>query len=245
MWRLLDLPTQQIAMFKGIWEVHWFMLAHDPRACSPSQITCANKWGIIYSEEFIQTRGAQQQLDCLVQKAKSDTNDLLVSQITMGQWDDPAWHLARRGHLTANNFGSLLHAKRVTPSLLKRLLELYDVPRVKEVQWGVNNEAKAVKAFINLTGKTVQKTGIWLDGSGILGAFPGRIVDEDCFGGQVSLHRKEHDNRRGSECLPQFLLKENWKWPIWFKGRTCLLASGARGDAFFSQEVLLICCVDI
>ena len=40
---------------------------------------------IIYSEEFIQTRGAQQQLDCLVQKAKSDTNDLLVSQITMGQ----------------------------------------------------------------------------------------------------------------------------------------------------------------
>ena len=30
---------------KGIWEVHWFMLAYEPRACSPSQITCASNWG--------------------------------------------------------------------------------------------------------------------------------------------------------------------------------------------------------
>ena len=44
---------------------------------------------------------------------------------------------------------------------------------------GVNNEAEAVKAFINLTGKTVQETGLWLDGSGILGASPDGIVDED------------------------------------------------------------------
>lgn len=34
-----------ICTLKGIWEVHWFMLAHEPRACSPSQITCANNWG--------------------------------------------------------------------------------------------------------------------------------------------------------------------------------------------------------
>ena len=35
---------------------------------------------------------------------------------------------------------------------------------------GGKQRGKAVKAFTNLTGKTVQKTGIWLDGSGILGA---------------------------------------------------------------------------
>ena len=135
---------------------------------------------IIYSDEFIQTRGAQQQLDCLVRKAKiTEANVLLISQITVGQRDNPAWHLARRGRLTASNFGSVLHAKRVTPSLLKRLLGEYDLSRVKAVQWGVNNEAEAVKAFINLTGKTVQETGLWLDGSGILGASPDGIVDED------------------------------------------------------------------
>ena len=67
----------------------------------------------------------------------------------------------------------------MTPSLLKRLLGEYDLSRVKAVQWGVNNEAEAVKAFTNLTGKTIQETGLWLDGSGILGASPDGIVDED------------------------------------------------------------------
>ena len=90
---------------------------------------------IIYSEEFIQTRGTQQQLDCLVRKAKlTEADILLVSQITVGQRDNPTWHLARRGRLTASNFGSVLHAKRVTPSLLKRLLGEYDISRVKAVQ---------------------------------------------------------------------------------------------------------------
>ena len=97
----------------------------------------------------------------------------------MGQRDNPAWHLARRGRLTSSNFGSILHATRVTPSLLKWLLGEYDLSRVKAVQWGVNNEAEAVKAFTNLTGKTIQETGLWLDGSGILGASPDGIVDED------------------------------------------------------------------
>ena len=71
---------------------------------------------IIYSVEFMQTRGAQQQLDYLVRKAKiTDANVLLGNQITMGQRVNPAWHLARLGRLTASNFGSFLHAKRVTP----------------------------------------------------------------------------------------------------------------------------------
>ena len=135
---------------------------------------------IIYSEEFIQTRGYQQQLDCLVRKAKVNEGDVvLVSEVTVGQRDNPAWHLARRGRLTASNFGSVLQAKRVTPSLLKRLLGEYDLSRVKAVQWGVNNETEALKAFTNLTGKTVLETGIWLDTSGILGASPDGLVEED------------------------------------------------------------------
>jgi len=109
---------------------------------------------IIYSEGFIQTGGVQQQLDCLVHKAKiTQANVLIVSQITVGQRDNPAWHLARWGRLTGRNFGSVLQAKRVNPSLLKRLLGECDLSsRVKAVQWGVSNEAEAVKVFTNLTG---------------------------------------------------------------------------------------------
>ncbi|KAL9976556.1 hypothetical protein ACROYT_G013875 [Oculina patagonica] len=135
---------------------------------------------IILSEEFMQTRGSQQQLDCLVRNAKVQEHVvILVSKITVGQRDNPAWHLARKGRLTASNFGSVLQAKRVTPSLLKRLLGEYDLTRVKAVQWGLNNEEEALKAFTNLTGITVTETGLWLDGPGILGASPDGIVDED------------------------------------------------------------------
>ena len=77
------------------------------------------------------------------------------------------------------NFGSVLKAKRVTPSLVKRLLGEYDLSRVKAVQWGVNNEKEAIKAFTLKTGKIVNDTGIWFDSSGILGASPDGIVDDE------------------------------------------------------------------
>ena len=135
---------------------------------------------IIFSEEFLQTRGLQQQLDCLARQSRILEEDILkISRITVGQRDNPAWHLARRGCLTASNFGSVLKAKRVTPSLLKRLLGEYDLSRVKAVQWGVNNEEEAIKAFTLKTAKTVKETGIWFHSSDILGASPDRIVDHE------------------------------------------------------------------
>ena len=46
---------------------------------------------IIYTEEFIQTRGAQQQLDCLVRKANvTEADVLLASKTTVDQRDNPA-----------------------------------------------------------------------------------------------------------------------------------------------------------
>lgn len=67
----------------------------------------------------------------------------------------------------------------MTQSLLKRLLGEYDLSGVKGVQWDVNNEQEALKAFTVLTGKSVQETGIWLDASGILGASPDGIEDDE------------------------------------------------------------------
>ena len=134
---------------------------------------------IIFSEEFLKTRGLQEQLDCLVRRCRISSEDIVkISDLTVGQRDNPAWHLARKGRLTASNFGVVLKAKRVTPSLLKRLLGEYDLSRVKAVQWGVNNEEEAIKAFTSKTGKRVEDTGIWFHSSGILGASPDGIVDD-------------------------------------------------------------------
>lgn len=165
---------QEYGRFTGLC---WLM---SPEPATVSKLPIPTIEDIIYSEEFLEIQGSQQQIDCLVRQAKiPDECILKISDITIGQRNNPTWHLARRGRLTASNFGSVLKAKRVTPSLLKRLLGEYDLSGVKAVQWGVNNEQEALKAFTVLTGKTVQETGIWLDASGILGASPDGIVDDE------------------------------------------------------------------
>ena len=132
---------------------------------------------ITSSDEFVQAKGSQ---DCLIRRFKLDVHKIArISQLTVGQRENPVWHLARRGRLTASNFGSVLKAKRVTPSLVKRLLGEYDLSRVKAVQWGVNNEKEAIRAFTLKTEKIVKDTGIWFDSSGILGASPDGIVDDE------------------------------------------------------------------
>ena len=47
-----------------------------------------------------------------------------------------AFSQVRKGRLTANNSGTVINGKRVTPSLIKRLLGEYDISRVKAVAWG-------------------------------------------------------------------------------------------------------------
>ena len=168
---------EDLKQYGGFTGLCW-LLSSEPPAFNELPIPTIED--IIFSEEFPQTRGLQQQLDCLVRRSRILEEDILkISRITVGQRDNPAWHLARRGRLTASNFGSVLKAKRVTPSLLKRLLGEYDLSRVKAVQWGVNNEEEATKAFSLKTGKTVKETGIWFHSSGILGASPDGIVDHE------------------------------------------------------------------
>ena len=133
---------KQYGRFTGL----CWLLSPEPPAFNELPIPTIED--IIFSEQFLQTRGLQQQLECLVRRSRILEEDILkISRITVGQRDNPAWHLARSGRLTASNFGSVLKAKRVTPSLPKRLLAEYDLSRVKAVQWGVNHEEEAIKAF--------------------------------------------------------------------------------------------------
>lgn len=111
------------------------------------------------------------------EKVKIDDKTLReIAKSTNGQRDNPKWHLVRKGRLTASNFGCVLNAKRVTPSLIKRLLGEYDVSRVKAVLWGTNNESEAVKSFQTLTALPVESTGVWLDKSGVIGASPDGLI---------------------------------------------------------------------
>ena len=94
---------KQYGRFTGL----CWLLSPEPPAFNELPIPTIED--IIFSEQFLQTRGLQQQLECLVRRSRILEEDILkISRITVGQRDNPAWHLARRGRLTASNFGNLL-----------------------------------------------------------------------------------------------------------------------------------------
>ena len=175
--------TDRSALYEDLREYGKFtglcwLLSPEPPVANKLPIPSIEE--IIFSDELLQAKGGQEQLDCLIRRSKLDVHKIArISQLTVGQRENPVWHLARRGRLTASNFGSVLKAKRVTPSLVKRLLGEYDLSRVKAVQLGVNNEKEATRAFTLKTGKIVKDTGIWFDSFGILGASPDDILDDE------------------------------------------------------------------
>ena len=94
----------------------WWILSPEPE---PVTLPIPPIEEIIYCEEFLQAQGLENQLAFLMEKCKID--DTLVEDIaslTIGQRDNPLWHRIRR-RLTAGNFGVVLHAKRVTASVIE------------------------------------------------------------------------------------------------------------------------------
>jgi len=129
---------------------------------------------ILKSTSFVQS---SMNLDCFLNEMKiTESQQIAAHEATKGQRNNPNWQILRRGRLTASNFGHVLKAKRVTPSLLKRVLGEYDLSGVKAVSWGIDNEQEAIKAFEAATHLKVEESGIWISRSGILGASPDGLV---------------------------------------------------------------------
>ena len=130
---------------------------------------------IVISEEFINYEGDKKEF--LVEKLKiTDEQRKTIQEKTIGQRDNPTWHLVRKGRLTASNFGPVLSRKRVTPSLIKKVLGQYDLSKVQAINWGIINEEEAKKAFQEKSGLPVQESGIWLQLEGMLGASPDGLI---------------------------------------------------------------------
>lgn len=109
--------------------------------------------------------------------ALSEEERRAIQVATTGQRNNPNWHLFRKGRLTASNFGAVLRSKRVTASLLARVLgKQQSLEGILSVQWGIVNKSEAIQAFTTATQMPVQQSGLWLSPSGVLGASPDGLV---------------------------------------------------------------------
>lgn len=104
-----------------------------------------------------------------------------IHRTTIGQRNNLKWHEARRGRLTASNFGPVLKSKKLSKTLLSRVLNetSQNLEGVKAVAWGIDHEADAIKEFEKRKGILVNDSGIWISTSGLLGASPDGLVGEN------------------------------------------------------------------
>ena len=149
----------------------------SPEPAGKTQLPIPTVEEIILSPDFVAS-GLQTEhfLNCL---KISVEHQKAVERLTVGQRENPAWQNLRKGRLTASNFGVILKAKRITPSLMKRVMGEYDLSGVQAISWGITNEAEAIKAFEAATEMAVKETGLWLHLSGILGASPDGLVGDN------------------------------------------------------------------
>ena len=93
-----------------------WLLSREPEPAAQLPLKAIEE--IIFSEGFLREQTSLGQLEYFMRKVKVGQDIIKeVSVLTTGQCDNPAWHLARKGRLTASNFGAVLKAKRVTQAL--------------------------------------------------------------------------------------------------------------------------------
>lgn len=135
---------------------------------------------ILYSAGYM---NAEYKNDYLLSKS-SITKDV-ISQIaidTIGQHANEKWLVGRKLRLTSSKFGMVIdacHRNKYPNSLMKNLLEGYNLQRVLAVQWGKDNEQTALQKFMEVSHLAVVPTGMWIDESGILAASPDGLIGND------------------------------------------------------------------
>ena len=134
---------------------------------------------IVIGQDF--TKSACKEKYLLENVKLTDTQVRSVCELTVGQRDNPNWHVMRKGRLTASKFGRDFAPRTVTENLLEGVLGEYDMSGFQAIAWGLNNESEAIKGFEKASGKPVAPTGLWLDTPGILGATPDGLVGEDAI----------------------------------------------------------------
>ncbi|KAA0717389.1 hypothetical protein E1301_Tti012157 [Triplophysa tibetana] len=117
--------------------------------------------------------GSQAILDSMA-LTQEEQRDIQIA--TIGQRDNPQWHLFRRGRVTASNFGDVLLSNDVTAIVDRLLSNQPYTGGIPALDWGIEKERQAVQAFTTATQKEVQESGLWLSPSGVLGASPDGLV---------------------------------------------------------------------
>ena len=110
------------------------------------------------------------------------------------------------------------------------------------IMWGTWIEKDAVSSFSKTTGLVVNKTGIWLDDAGILGASPDGLTGENALQRLNILIPCKMKLCEGLKQRHFFLMA--WKEDLFFAKRSYLLVPGSETATVSKYKNVLFCYLD-
>lgn len=155
-----------------------WLLAPEPPTPVMAALTVDD---ILSHPDFVQS---DNQLGYFLQHMSVSTQQICkVERDTVGQRDNILWGIYRKGRLTSSNFGKIIKTidsnRKPSASLLKSLSGTYNLSGIKAVQWGIQHEQDALKAYETNFSVTVEPAGLFLDRSGLIGTSPDGLVGND------------------------------------------------------------------
>nr|XP_022301335.1 uncharacterized protein LOC111109489 [Crassostrea virginica] len=157
--------------------LHWILAPEAPT----DQPAVPLLGDLLLSEAFLHADDQEHWLR-LQLKVSDDIIKTTVEE-TKGQRTNAIWAAVRKLRITASSFGQVLRAvrlKRMSKSLMKRLLSAYNLEKCPAIARGITNEKTAVANYTSL-GASVDETGLWLHESGAIEASPdGLVIRHPC-----------------------------------------------------------------
>ncbi|XP_066902767.1 uncharacterized protein [Halyomorpha halys] len=138
-----------------------------------------------YGEMAMQLDMEENEMQALkVQKLKQlslSAEEIAILEInTRGQRENEKWHAERKDRLTASNFGLVCKRRSTSKWSIVAKKLLYDQYRSRAMEYGTENELKAIEHFQKKTGLTVDPCGLFVHSTyGFLGASPDGLVGAD------------------------------------------------------------------
>jgi len=99
------------------------------------------------------------------------------------------------------------------------LNDLLNHKKLKAIEWGKTHEKVAIRRFSEKTGHAVEKTGIWLEESGVLGASPDGLIGDEMAIEVKCLYNARHLHPDEAVSDPRnfrkwCIYRENGEWAL-------------------------------
>ncbi|XP_043232089.1 uncharacterized protein LOC122386699 [Amphibalanus amphitrite] len=120
----------------------------------------ANMQAVVDDHDYLRSSLTEAWVDNITKVSKEEAS--LLERKTRGQSTSSLWTAERRVRLTASSAHRVCNVKKNRDSLAASLYDPQSLGHIPAVRWGKANESQALEKYAEVTGRAVQKCGLFV-----------------------------------------------------------------------------------